>query len=189
MTRNSIGSAKRRWRDIELDRLAYFYYIGKPIKEISRSLDRPEKEVCQALETLGMLTDEDREEIGQQVRERKRDRTGQHWTVQEDTILEALAMQNVSIQDICYALDRDSHSVFRRMRRLRLFGEVDGYPVKTDSSQWSAKDTHLLREMYMTDADIPVLAEYFDRSENAIRARLFSMGLTRVSPLPPLRRK
>ena len=47
---------------------------------------------------------------------------------------------------------------------------------------WTQHDAELLKSLYADGISIPLIAARFDRSENAIRARLFYMGLIERKP-------
>lgn len=117
------------------------------------------------------------------------ERAGLPWTQDEDALLKTLHAARWPIPSIAAKMQRSDYSIYCRMERLELYGEQYGYPAEDHQPKWTRADDETLREMHRSGISAAEMAQSLQRTEKSIAARLFYMGLTKDSPLPPLRKK
>ena len=152
------------------------------MSELCKRLQRRERCIQQQLYRLGLIKPASTPTAGLE-------RAGLPWTQDEDALLKTLYDAHWPISSIAAKMQRSDRAIYCRMERLELYGEQYGYPPEEVQPKWSRADDETLREMYSSCISVAEMAQSLQRTEKSIAARLFYMGLTKDSPLPPLRKK
>ena len=103
------------------------------------------------------------------------------WTAEEEQKLRDLFNQQQPIDEIARALHRSERSIRFRMERLQLIDNADSYPESPEQS--TRRDNEDLKKRYLRGESIVDIAACYHISENAVRARLFYLGLSTQSPV------
>lgn len=180
--KNGKLNAGRPWTDDDLEALKRMHQDGASMDLICAKLQRRERGVLKQMRRLGLEQTAKAPASGLE-------RAGERWTQEEDDLLKDLHADRWPIDEIAAKMQRSEYAIYCRMEKMQLYGAEYGYPLKEEYPPWSNRDNQQLREMFLSGIPVDELAAYFEHSENSIRARLFYMGLTRESPLPPWRKK
>lgn len=178
-------NAGRKWTQEDLDELKRMHQNGEPMEQICARLQRNERSVLKQLTRLGLR--ENANSSGRPITPGL-ERAGQRWTQEEDARLRALHAEKAPIERISERMQRSEYAIYCRMEKLQLFETECGYPPEETLPPLSNRDSQQLRKMFLEGTPVDELAACFERSEKSIRARLFYMGLSRESPLPPWRK-
>ncbi|MFN3319395.1 MAG: hypothetical protein ACK43M_11655 [Allorhizobium sp.] len=101
------------------------------------------------------------------------------WTTEEDYCLLEMRQADVSIPEICIALNRSFGSVQTRLSR-----KGSGIRrVKVVRKQWTAAETAKLHDMRAAGRDMFEIAEALGRTESAIYAKLMKFGVGKKTAL------
>lgn len=179
-------NASRAWTDDELDALKRLYLANISLETICSMLQRRERGVKRQLAYLGLI---ESEKASGREPTPGRERVGFPWLQQEDELLKEMHRRRRPIHEIADELHRTPYAVYLRMERNELYGSVPGYPEFDELPKWTAADTKELRRLFEEGKTVEELAMHFGRTEKSISARLFYMGLSKESPLPPLLKK
>ena len=107
-------------------------------------------------------------------------RLGRPWTTEEDLLLKELFIKGASVTMMMKSLERSERGVLFRLEHLELIDGAEQYPEKRKRrSRFSNEE---LRQRYLDGETIAQLGKRYGRSEEAIRARLFYMGLGGSGP-------
>ena len=179
--KNGKLNAGRPWTDDDLDALKRMHRDGASMDSICMILHRRERGVLKQMRLLGLKQ--------KKASASGLERAGERWTKEEDDLLKDLHIDRWPIEEIAAKMQRSEYAIYCRMEKLQLYGAAYGYPPKEEYPPWNNKDNQQLREMFLSGIPVDELATHFEQSENSIRARLFYLGLTRESPLPPWRKR
>lgn len=173
-------NAGRPWTNEDLTALKKLYLAGTSMEEICKALARRERGINRQLIYLGLVKEEP-----QFMREviPGYERAGQRWNWEEDQKLERMFKDQMPIKEMAEELHRTEYSIFCRMEKRGLYGDLEGYPVWDDLPIWKNEDNKTLRQMASEGKSIREIAEYFGRSEKSISARMFYMGLGGDAPV------
>ena len=184
--KNGKLNAGRPWTDEDLLELKNLYQSGLPMSELCKRLQRRERGIQQQLYRLGLIK---LQQDPASTPTAGLERAGLPWTQDEDALLKTLHAARWPIPSIAAKMQRSNYSIYCRMERLELYGEQYGYPPEEVQPKWSRADDETLREMHRSGISAREMSQSLHRPEKSIAARLFYMGLTKDSPLPPLRKK
>ena len=107
-------------------------------------------------------------------------RQGKPWTTEEDLLLKELFIKGASVAMMMKSLERSERGVLFRLEHLELIDDAEQYPEKRKRlSRFSNEE---LKQRYLDGETIAQLGKRYGRSEEAIRARLFYMGLGGSGP-------
>ena len=107
-------------------------------------------------------------------------RLGKPWTTEEDLLLKELFIKGANVAMMMKSLERSERGVLFRLEHLELIDDAEQYPEKRKRrSRFSNEE---LRQRYLDGETIAQLGKRYGRSEEAIRARLFYMGLGGSGP-------
>lgn len=173
-------SAGRPWTNDDLMALKKLYLAGTSMEEICKALVRRERGVNRQLAYLGLIKED--EQPARAVTPGL-ERAGQKWNWEEDQTLERMFKNRAPIKEIAGELHRTEYSIFCRMEKRGLYGDVEGYPINEDMPPWKNEDNQTLREMASVGKSTREIAEYFGRSEKSMSARMFYMGLGGDAPV------
>ena len=171
-------SAKRPWCDSEIAQIKHMFWEGMSLERMARILQRRKRGVERELVRLGLAE-------GEQVREKTAvpglERHGMPWTVEEDERLRELYDSDAPLAEIGKALRRTQYAIECRLEKQRLFSkrEGDGYPPEP---LFTAEDLERMREMGEKGQTYAQIARALGKREEAVRGRLFYMGLSREAP-------
>ena len=145
-----------------------------PIEEIYRELHRRKRGVINRLEYLKLVQKEGT------VTQPGLENAGAPWRPGDDNQLRAMFEQMLSVAGISAHFKRTHGAIRSRMVKL---GLIDHKWQYADGERpWTQQDTELLKMLYADGVSLPLIAARFDCSENAIRTRLFYMGLIKKAP-------
>ena len=177
-------SSKRDWTEADDRKLCELYKNKIPIKEIAKELSRREKGIEKRLDYLREVK---RQQIERKKYENQTDlehavlyNRNAKWMKEDEEKLFRLFDQRMSIKEIAVRLGRTPKAIEYRMIHLGLIERrgqyVDGI------RPWTSRDNDLLRSLYEDRIDISLIAARFEVSEEAIKSRLFYMGLIKDAP-------
>ena len=179
-------NAGRPWTDQDLAQLRQLYLSGMSMSALCSRLQRRERGIQQQLGRLGLI---DIQQDSAPAPVSGLERAGLPWTRDEDALLKTLYDAHWPISSIAAKMQRSDRAIYCRMERLELCGEQYGYPPEEVQPKWSRADDETLREMHRSGISAREMSQSLHRPEKSIAAQLFYMGLTKDSPLPPLRKK
>ena len=177
-------NAGRPWTPEDDRKLNELYRDNTSLEEICSILQRRIRGVNNRLAFLGLIQTE-----GDPYRTPGMERAGMSWTPEEDQKLLDLFNQQQPIDAIARALHRSERNIRFRMERLQLIDNADRYPESPEQS--TRKDNEDIKRRYLRGESIVDIAACYHISENAVRARLFYLGISTQSPvsLPNVKQK
>lgn len=174
INRSGRLNAGRPWTTDDDAQLRDLFMQDTPMEVICIQLHRRKRGVINRLEYLKLVQKE-----GADTKPGL-ENAGAPWYLEDDEQLRAMFDQKLLIADISAHFKRTHGAIRSRMVKLGLIDHkwqyVDG------ERPWTQHDTELLKSLYEDGVSLPLIAAQFDRSENAIRARLFYMGLIKDAP-------
>lgn len=184
LTKRNRLNAGRPWTPEDDRKLNELYRDNTSLEEICSILQRRIRGVNNRLAFLGLIQTE-----RDPYRTPGMERAGMSWTPEEDQKLLDLFNQQQPIDAIARALHRSERSIRFRMERLQLIDNADRYPESPEQS--TRKDHEDIKRRYLRGESIVDIAACYHISENAVRARLFYLGLSTQSPvsLPNVKQK
>ena len=176
LTKRNRLNAGRPWTPEDDKKLKELYQNNISLEEICSILQRRIRRVNNRLAFLGLIQPE-----ANQFKTPGMERAGMSWTVEEEQKLRDLFNQQQPIDEIARALHRSERSIRFRMERLQLIDNADSYPESPEQS--TRRDNEDLKKRYLRGESIVDIAACYHISENAVRARLFYLGLSTQSPV------
>ena len=107
-------------------------------------------------------------------------RLGKPWTTEEDLLLKELFIKGANVSMMMKSLERSERGVLFRLEHLELIDDAEQYPEKR--KRHARLRNEELKQLYLDGETIAQLGKQYGRSEEAIRARLFYMGLGGSGP-------
>lgn len=175
LTKRNRLNAGRPWTPEDDRKLKELYQNNISLEEICSALQRRIRGVNNRLAFLGLIQPE-----VLQYKTPGIERAGMSWTAEEEQKLRDLFNQQ-PIDKIARALHRSERSIQFRMERLQLIDNAENYPESPEQS--TRKDNEDLKKRYLRGESIAEIAACYHATENAVRARLFYLGLSTQSPI------
>ena len=107
-------------------------------------------------------------------------RVGAHWLPEEDEILQKMFENGRTMAEMGNVLQRSKRGVAYRLERLQLIDDAEDYLAEIWQEKKYDKDD--LKDHFLMGETISDLAKRYHITEQAVRARLFYMGLIRDAP-------
>ena len=171
---NNHLNAGRPWTADDDAQLRDLFMQDTPMEEICRQLHRRNRGVMNRLAYLKLVQKE-----GIDAKPGL-ENAGAPWYPEDDDQLRKMFDQKLPIADISAHFKRTHGAIRSRMVKLGLIDHKWQYVE--GERPWTQHDTELLQTLYADGVSLPLIAARFDRSENAIRARLFYMGMIKEAP-------
>lgn len=172
--KNGRPNAGRAWSREEDELLRAFCRQELTVDEICRRLDRRPRGVIRRMTLLRLLPDETHPPVPGQ------ENAWMPWYVEDDKELAEMYERRIPVKDIAAFFRRSENAIQQRMVHIGLIEKSGQYFGGV--RPWKQSDTAALISMYQDRQSIASIAEHFECTEEAIRARLFYLGLTKTSP-------
>lgn len=181
LTRKQRLNAGRPWTKVDDVRLRELFLQGYSPEAIAQMTDRRVRGVCNRLMFLQLLAPPQDEPTPPS----RPANAGKSWLPDEDECLIRLFRAQISMEEMMAFLGRSRASLLYRMVHLGLIEHPGQYA--DGLIPWTQQNTDRLRQLHAQGLDVCALAQQFDCTEAAIRARLFYLGLSHDAPpvLPP----
>lgn len=179
VTKKGTLNAGRPWTAEDDQKLEELFKKQVSTDEICKILQRRTRGVTNRLIYLGLLCPEVNR-YGYPVTPGM-ERVGMSWISEEDQLLRELFAQQKPLDEIAHALHRSERGIQFRMERLQLIDNAEDYPEAVKNN--SRRDNEDLKKRYLSGQSVEDIAACYHIPENAVRARLFYMGLSKESPI------
>ena len=193
-TRSGRLNAGRPWTTEDLADLRQLYESGMSIDEIARLTHRRARGIRLQLNLMagGGKRRDERAEIPETIGADSLDamappgsRSGpvnshQPWPPAQDASLAEMFRAGESIPQLAEAFGRSPHAIVKRLQKLGLL--LDEESPDSPTRAWTEKDITLLRRLHESGLPVLHIAARLNRTEAAISARLFYMGLGGSAP-------
>lgn len=194
VTRSGRLNAGRPWSREDLSDLRLLHESGLSIDAIAQLIHRRRRGVRTQLNLMAgrgnAMADpapmDAADDNGPAVRpDAPIDRRGQHWTQEDDALLAERFRQGQSIRQLAVDFGRSAKGIEKRLEKLMLLPDEDA-PHSPDR-RWTQEEVALLRSMHAAGLPAGHIAARMNRTEEAISARLFYLGLGGRAPalFPP----
>ena len=193
-TRSGRLNAGRPWTTENLADLRQLYESGMSIDEIARLTHRRARGIRLQLNLMagGGKRRDERADIPEVIGADSLDamappgsRSGpvnshQPWPPAQDASLAEMFRAGESIPQLAEAFGRSPHAIVKRLQKLRLL--LDEESPDSPTRVWTEKDIAQLRRLHESGLPVLHIAARLNRTEAAINARLFYMGLGGSAP-------
>ena len=171
-------NANRPWTKEDDQQLMEFFRNQAPIEEICAVLQRRPIGINNRLVFLG-LVERTTDRFGNQLKPGF-ERVFTPWQPEEDVRLREMFNEEKTIKDMMEVFHRTENGIKYRLEKLQLIDDAENYPEESDTSP--RIDNEDLRERFLRSEKTSQIASLYGQSEQAIRARLFYMGLGGSGP-------
>ncbi len=172
--KNGRLNAGREWTDDDKQRLRELYMKGTSVDDICDLLQRRYRGVKKQLIAMGMLEEKPVSDYPSTLRE-KYPNAGKPWSTEENHRLMTAWHKGTPVEEISAELGRTPLAIRYRLENNEAWAEEE-------PPCWTAIDTQHLIGMVGEGRSISQMAEHFHRTEKAIEARLFYLGLSKKAP-------
>lgn len=180
-TKRGRLNAGRPWTEEDCRQLISLHLENTPMEDMCRLLQRRPRGVRNQLIYLGLTPPED----APPMREGRKhpvqtDQRGKPWTRDDHEWLMAAWAEGCTVAEMAAHLGRTPHAI-----RLRLEKEgkyEGGLTADDEPPAWTEADNRELLRMVDEGCSIARMAQDFGRTEKAMEARLFYLGLSNKSP-------
>jgi transposase-like protein len=175
-------NAGRKWTEDDDAHLKSLYLQGAEMDEICRCLQRRPRGVRRRLEELCLIyidaeKAQEKKEDPIQISEKKQpDNRGKRWSREEHERLIEMWLEDGRITEIARELRRTPYAIRCRLEKYGLLESA------LSNTPWTEEDTRQLFRMVDRKCSIKEMSEHFGRTEKALEARLFYMGLSKKAP-------
>lgn len=180
-TKRGKLNAGREWTEQDSRQLIDLYLKNTPMEEVCRLLQRRPRGVRNQLIYLGFEPPEDAPPKRESSpRPALTDQHGKPWTQDDHEWLMAAWAEGCTIAEMASYLGRTPYAI-----RLRLEKEgkyAGGMTAEKEPPAWTEADNTELFRMVDDGCSISEMAQKFGRSEKAMEARLFYLGLSKKAP-------
>ena len=178
-TKRNRMNAGRPWTSEDDKRLKELFQGQASTEEMCEILQRRPRGLNNRMVYLGLIQPEPNYAGNPAIP--GMERAGMSWSHEEDQILRMMFDQQKPLGEIAQALHRSERSIQFRMERLQLIDNAENYPES--SAHNTRKDNEDLKRRYLSGQSIADIAACYHMPEQAIRARLFYLGLSSQSPV------
>ena len=105
---------------------------------------------------------------------------GKPWSKEENQWMMAAWRKGASVEEMAAELGRTPKAICCRLENNGIWADYS--PSEDEPPRWTATDTQNLLKMVAEGYSISRIAERFHRTEKAIEARMFYLGLTKKAP-------
>ncbi len=179
MTERNRLNAGRPWTSEDDKRLKELFQEQASTEEMCGALQRRPRGLNHRMVYLGLIQPEPKHAGNPVVP--GMERAGMPWSHEEEQTLQMMFNQQKPLDEIATALHRSERSIRFRMERLQLIDNAENYPESSEHS--TRKDNEDLKRRYLSGQSIADIAACYHMPEQAIRARLFYLGLSAQSPV------
>lgn len=194
VNRSGRLNAGRTWTQEDLAELRTLYEGGVSIEEIARLTHRRPRGVRLQLNLMagGGARRSERVEIPERLVPAAeadappppappRYPNSRHpWTESDDALLTTLYREGRDLETLARQFGRSQRGIWARLRKLGLL--IDDDELDSPTRPWSEEDIRQLCELYQLGLPVAHIAARMYRTEEALHARLFYMGLSTKSP-------
>ena len=172
---------RREWSEDECRHLKALNLRGAGLEELCQRLWRKPREVREQIKKLGLHCDCEEQETENIEKSQKsvvagNENAGKGWTRQEDNRLIEAWHEGMRITEIAQELKRTPNAIRSRLKKNGLL------ETAPDIAPWTEEDTRQLFRMVDRKCTLKEMAEHFGRTEKAMEARLFYLGLSKKAP-------
>ena len=172
-TKRGKLNAGRPWSEEDDQELRKLYKNQVPVERMCVILQRRPRGINNRLMCLGLMQ-RTTDRYGNQIKPGL-ERVGTQWMPEEDARLREMFNEGKPIEEMMKAFHRSEKGIKYRLERLQLIEEAEKYPEETGTS--SRFDNEDLRRRFLQEETVSQIAAIYGQSEQAIRARLFYIGL------------
>ena len=180
-TKRGRLNAGRPWTEEDCRQLISLHLENTPMEDMCRLLQRRPRGVRNQLIYLGLTPPED----APPMREGRKhpvqtDQRGKPWTRDDHEWLMAAWAEGCTVAEMAAHLGRTPHAIRLRLEKE---GKYEGGLTAADEPPaWTEADNKELFRMVDEGCSIARMAQRFGRTEKAMEARLFYLGLSNKSP-------
>ena len=180
--KNGRLNAGRFWTEEDNQQLISLYLENVPMDEICYILQRRPRGVYNQLTYLGFDPATLKECSIKETKSTGKisDKRGKPWTHVDHKWMVSAWEEGSTITEMAEYLGRTPHAVRLRLERYGLYD--GGMTAKDEPPPWTANEQQELFRMVDAGCTIAEMAQKFGRTEQAMEARLFYLGLSKKTP-------
>lgn len=167
-------NAGRRWTDEDDQHLKALYLQGAGMEEICQRLMRRPRGARRRMEELGLIYVQS--EKPAEEKPEATDNRGKRWSREEHERVIEMWLEDGRITEIAKEIKRTPFAIRCHLGKYGLLETAPGI------APWTEEDTKQLFRMVDRKCTVKEMAEHFGRTEKAIEARLFYLGLSKKAP-------
>lgn len=177
--KNGRLNAGREWTDSDKQQLRELYLKGSSMDDICDLLQRRYRGVKKQLIAMGLFEEAQPSGYLPALKEQYPN-AGKPWSKEENQWMMAAWRKGASVEEMAAELGRTPKAICCRLENNGIWADYS--PSEDEPPRWTAADTQNMLKMVAEGYSISRIAERFHRTEKAIEARLFYLGLTKKAP-------